>query len=73
MDSISADLKTSPSGDYSYYEARVLIDSEGLASLETDPMPGMPVEAFVSSGQTRTLFDYLIEPISAVVRRGARE
>jgi HlyD family type I secretion membrane fusion protein len=73
VDSISADLKTSPAGDYSYYEARVLIDSAGLAGLETDPMPGMPVEAFVSSGQTRTLFDYLLEPISAVIRRGARE
>lgn len=71
--SISADLKTSPSGDYSYYEARVLIDSAGLETLDADPMPGMPVEAFVSSGQTRTLFDYLIEPISAVIRRGARE
>jgi HlyD family secretion protein/epimerase transport system membrane fusion protein len=73
VESISADLKTSPQGDYSFYEARVLIDSEGLRGLDAQPAAGMPIEAFVSSGQTRTLADYLLEPISAVLRRGARE
>jgi len=70
---VSPDLKTSPSGDYTFYEARVVLDVATLAANDVNVSPGMPVEAFISSGRTRTLFSYLIEPITATFRRGARE
>ena len=73
VEQVSADLKTSPTGDYRFYEARVAIDPAGLSGSGIDPVPGMPVEAFVSSGRSRTLVDYLLEPITAVMRRGVRE
>ena len=69
---VSADLKTSPRGDYQYYEARVLISSSGVKDSDADIMPGMPVEAFVVSGHSRTLFQYLWEPISGTLRRGVQ-
>ena len=69
---VSADLKTSPDGDYSYYEARVIIAAEDLAELDDAVLPGMPVEAFIFSGTERTFLDYLLEPITATLRRGAR-
>ncbi len=72
LSNISADLKTSPNGEFSYYEARVTIDAQALSDLDIKVIPGMPVEAFISSGKTRTLFDYLFEPLSAIMRRGAR-
>lgn len=70
---ISADLKVSPDGRYSYYEASVKLGAEKLGKLETPLLPGMPVEAFVFSGQKRTFLDYVIEPLGATFRRGARE
>ena len=72
LSNISADLKTSPNGEFSYYEARVTINAKALSDLDIKVIPGMPVEAFISSGKTRTLFDYLFEPLSAIMRRGAR-
>lgn len=73
IESISADLKSSPRGDYKYYEARVVFAEADLNDLEIPILPGMPVEAFVDSGHTRTFLAYLVEPISDTIRRGARE
>jgi len=70
---ISADLKTSPDGRYSFYEARVSIGKEKLGELKTPLLPGMPIEAFIFSGEKRTLIEYLMEPVGATLRRGARE
>ncbi len=70
---VSPDLKTSPTGDYSFYEARVVLDLDALSESGINAAPGMPVEAFVLSGQTRTLLNYLVEPITAIFRRGAKE
>ena len=70
---VSPDLKSAPSGDYSYYEARVILDVDTLAENGIQAAPGMPVEAFVLSGQKRTLLNYLVEPITATFRRGAKE
>ena len=72
VSNVSADLKTSPNGEFSYYEARVTIDAEALADVNIEVIPGMPIEAFIDSGTTRTLLDYLFEPLSAIMRRGAR-
>ncbi|MEL6414062.1 MAG: HlyD family type I secretion periplasmic adaptor subunit [Pseudomonadota bacterium] len=70
---VTPDLKTSPNGEYSYYEARVMLDTQTLEQNGLIASPGMPVEAFVSSGQKRTLLSYLVEPIQATFRRGFKE
>lgn len=69
---VSADLKTSPRGDYQYYEARILLHENKLEDpdVEINIIPGMPVEAFIFSGHSRTLLGYLWEPISGTIRRG---
>ncbi len=69
---ISADLKTSPRGDYSFYEARISLIMEGEGGVVDRVTPGMPVESFILSGQERTFLQYLLEPITAMFRRGAR-
>jgi HlyD family type I secretion membrane fusion protein len=69
--SISADLREDPSTGTNFYEARVLLDPETLRGLPSvELVPGLPVEAFIASGRTRTFLDYLLEPISATIRRG---
>lgn len=73
VDGISADLKTSPDGSANFYEARITLSEARPGAAELKPLPGMPVEAFVYSGQRRTFLDYLIEPLAATLRRGARE
>lgn len=69
---ISADLKVSPDGTLSYYEARISL----LPATEDDefaPVPGMPVEAFVCSGRKRTFLEYLTAPLMNTLRRCVRE
>ena len=73
VESVSADLKTSPNGTYSYYEARVAFTNPDADENIRDILPGMPVEAFVSSGRTRTFLDYALEPLMATFRRGLKE
>ena len=70
---ISADLKTSPDGRYSYYEAKFKIGPDQLEALEDPLNPGMPVEAFIFSGEKRTFLEYLVEPVAATIRKAARE
>ena len=70
---ISADLKTSPDGRYSYYEAQITIGEEKLGELTTPLLPGMPIEAFIFSGEKRTFLEYLLEPVNATMRKAARE
>lgn len=69
---VSADLKTSPRGDYNFYEARVLLNALETDEDEVAVIPGMPVESFVVSGHSRTLFEYIWEPISGTLRRGVQ-
>ena len=71
--SVSADLKTDQVTGASYYEVRVQIPAEEAARLgDLDVIPGMPVEVFIFSGSSRTTLDYLFEPISESLFRGAR-
>ena len=71
--SVSADLKTDPNSGASYYEVRVTIPPEEMVKLgELAVIPGMPVEVFIFSGSSRTTLDYLLEPISESLFRGAR-
>jgi membrane fusion protein, type I secretion system len=71
--SVSADLKTDQNTGVSYYEVRIRIPADQAARLgELDVIPGMPVEVFIFSGSSRTTLDYLLEPISESLFRGAR-
>lgn len=68
---VSADLKQDEvSGTY-YYEARVRLDASEIAP-DIQIIPGMPVDAFIASGNRRTFFDYVMEPIWTTIRRGTQ-
>ncbi len=71
--SISADLKEQPETGATYYEARILLDRSTMKkdSDDVNIIPGMPVEAFIASGNSSTFFEILSEPIVQTVRRGA--
>ncbi len=71
--SVSADLKTDQETGAPYYEVRVTIPASELIKLGVrEIIPGMPVEVFIYSGSSRTTLDYLFEPISESLFRGAR-
>ncbi|WP_165853506.1 HlyD family type I secretion periplasmic adaptor subunit [Aurantiacibacter aquimixticola] len=69
--SVSADLKDEPQTGLVYYDARLRLSARDDASFEELRVePGMPVEAFIASGERRTFLSYMVEPIMATVRRG---
>tara|TARA_R110000868_G_scaffold107263_4_gene293419 strand:- start:39774 stop:41054 length:1281 start_codon:yes stop_codon:yes gene_type:complete len=71
--SVSADLKTDEVSGASYYEVRVTVPASELEKLEDrEIIPGMPIEVFIFSGSSRTTLDYLFEPVSESLFRGAR-
>lgn len=71
---VSADLKIDPVTGMSYYEARILIPQSEIARVENaNILPGMPVDTFIYSGKSRTLLEYLMEPLSDSLFRGLRE
>lgn len=70
---ISADLKTDPITSVSYYEARVHVSSDEMARTDNvEIIPGMPVDVFIYSGKSRTLIDYVFEPLGESLFRGLR-
>ncbi|MGV6800866.1 MAG: HlyD family type I secretion periplasmic adaptor subunit [bacterium] len=69
--SISADLKNVPETGVSYYEARILLDLSTLESNRpVEVIPGMPVNAFINSGHTRTFADMVAEPLQKTFTKG---
>ena len=70
---VSADILTDEQTQVQYYLARIAIPESELARLgEKDIRPGFPVEV-TFSGSTRTLLQYLAEPILDAIRRGLKE
>lgn len=71
---ISPDLSHDPSTGTSFYTARVDVSEEELNKLPPDLriLPGMPLEAFVRTGD-RTVLSYLIAPFTASLARALRE
>jgi len=71
---VSADVTTDQRTGQSYYTIRVSMPPEEVARLgsENKLIPGMPVEAFVQTGD-RTLFSYLLKPLSDQLMRSFRE
>ena len=70
---ISADTTTDQRTGQSYYTIRVAMPTKELARLgDVRLIPGMPVEAFVQTGE-RTVFSYLVKPLSDQLMRAFRE
>jgi HlyD family secretion protein len=70
---VSADVTTDQRTGQSYYTIRVSMPPEEVARLgDNKIIPGMPVEAFVQTGD-RTMFSYLMKPLSDQLMRAFRE
>ncbi len=70
---VSPDVTTDQRTGQSYYTIRVSMPPEEIARLgEARLIPGMPVEAFVQTGD-RTLMSYLIKPLNDQLMRAFRE
>ncbi len=70
---VSADVTTDQRTGQSYYTIRVSMPPEEVARLgDNKIIPGMPVEAFVQTGD-RTMFSYLLKPLSDQFMRAFRE
>ena len=71
--SVSGDLITEPQTNISYYLARVAVTPEGLKKLGKRTMqPGMPAEVIFKTGE-RTLFTYLMGPLTKRVAASMKE
>ncbi len=70
---VSPDVTVDQRSGQSYYTIRVSMPPEEVARLgEVKLIPGMPVEAFVQTGD-RTLLSYLIKPLHDQLMRAFRE
>lgn len=70
---VSPDVTTDQRTGQSYYTIRVSMPPQEVARLgEVKLIPGMPVEAFVQTGE-RTMLSYLIKPLSDQLMRSFRE
>ena len=70
---ISADITTDQRTGAGYYTIRIAMSAEQVARLgEVKLVPGMPVEAFIQTGD-RTVVSYLMKPITDHFQRAFRE
>jgi HlyD family secretion protein len=70
---VSPDVTTEQRTGQSYYTIRVSMPPQEIARLgDVKLIPGMPVEAFVQTGD-RTMLSYLIKPFSDQLMRAFRE
>jgi HlyD family type I secretion membrane fusion protein len=70
---ISPDSVTDPGTGQSFYRVMLAIPPEELARLEGhEILPGMPIEAFLQTGE-RTVLSYLTRPLSDQLRRAFRD
>ncbi|MCZ3376448.1 MULTISPECIES: HlyD family type I secretion periplasmic adaptor subunit [unclassified Rhizobium] len=73
VDTISADLTTDQRSGQSYYVVRVKVAKQEWDRLgQLTPLPGMPVEAFLQTGQ-RSVLAYLTKPMTDQIRRAFKE
>ncbi|MEJ2036528.1 MAG: HlyD family type I secretion periplasmic adaptor subunit, partial [Maritimibacter sp.] len=72
--SVSPDALHDPNTGRSYYRARIEIDENEIANLPTGSVliPGMPVEAFLSTGE-RSPLAYLMKPFTDYFSKAFRE
>ncbi len=69
VEQVSADTMKEERTGAAYYTARISLESkpDGIGNFTLQP--GMPAEVMIVSG-ARTTLDYLLEPITASLRRG---
>jgi HlyD family secretion protein len=73
VDRVSPDITQDQKTGTSFYTVRITLPERELARLRGfKPVPGMPVEAFIQTGE-RTVISYLIKPISDQLMRAWRE
>ena len=73
VENVSADALLDQTTATHYYLCRVKIWKDQLSKFnETDLVPGMPAEVFINAG-SRTLAQYLFDPLSSIFRKGMRE
>lgn len=71
--SVSADLKTDPATAAVYYEAQIRVPAEEIdRAQDISIIPGMPVDVFIYSGRSRTMFEYFLEPLTESLYKGLR-
>jgi HlyD family type I secretion membrane fusion protein len=69
----SADAHIDEQSGLAYYEVDILPDQASLTALEGQPIvPGMPVEAYVNTGE-RSPLSYLVKPLADYFNRAFRE
>jgi HlyD family secretion protein len=70
---VAADTSTDQRTGQSYYVVRISMTAEEIAKLgEVKLTPGMPVEAFIQTGE-RTMLSYLVKPLHDQLKRAFRE
>ena len=70
--SVSPGVITDPQTGQTFYQVSLAIPSEELALLgDATLMPGMPVEAYLETGD-RSVLSYLLHPMTAHLRRALR-
>ena len=70
---VSPDVTTEQRTGQSYYTIRVSLPPKEVARLgDVKLIPGMPVEAFVQTGD-RTMMSYLMKPLHDQLMRSFRE
>jgi HlyD family secretion protein len=70
---VGADTTTDQRTGQSYYLVRISMTPEEVAKLgEVKLTPGMPVEAFIQTGN-RTMLSYLVKPLHDQLKRAFRE
>ena len=73
VSTISPSSVNDPATGQSFYRVTLAIAPEELARLEGhEILPGMPIEAFLQTGE-RTVLSYLIRPLSDQLRRAFRD
>jgi HlyD family secretion protein len=70
---ISADVTQDQKSGASFYTVRIAVSEDEIARLEANKLiAGMPVEAFIQTGE-RSVISYLVKPLSDQVMRTFRE
>jgi HlyD family secretion protein len=70
---VSADTTQDQRTGVQYYTVRITVTPEELERLgQVKLVPGMPVEAFIQTGE-RTVLSYLVKPLSDQIMRAFRE
>ena len=70
---VAADTSTDQRTGQSYYVVRISMPADELGKLgDVKLTPGMPVEAFIQTGE-RTMLSYLVKPLHDQLKRAFRE